>query len=412
MKVSSIIAEYNPFHNGHLFHLEETRRITSSDYIIVVMSGNFMQRGTPALIDKFMRAEMALSCGADLVLELPSYYAVGSAEYFSMGAVTLLDKLNVVDTLCFGSESGNLDFLRQISELLIKEPDNYILVLKEKLKEGLSYPNARTHALIQTNPTLEKNISDLSSPNNILGIEYIKALLKRKSKMEPITIPRVSSQYHDKNLGTHTQSSATALRQTLYNQQPLESLKEHMPAESYHLLSKYFLHNQPLYVNDFSEAMIYKLIFEQKNGYSDFVDVTNDFSDRINNHLYSYTNLSDFCDLLKTKEQTHTRITRSLFHILLNMKSDVFMKYCSNDYIPYARVLGFRKDAAPLLSFIKKNSSIPMITKLANAAKILDFNSYEMLKEDLTISSYYYSILASKSHNTIKNEYTTPLIII
>lgn len=185
MKVNGIIAEYNPFHNGHSYHLNTAEEQNNADYTIIAMSGNFMQRGEPALIDKYKRAEMALRNGADLVLELPAYYSASSAEYFAIGAVTLLDKLGVVDYLCFGSECGEINILTRIAEIIATEPEKYTNTLRHYMREGLSFPTARTTALLEYDPSLSNYHDVLSSPNNILGMEYIKALILRKSSMQP-----------------------------------------------------------------------------------------------------------------------------------------------------------------------------------------------------------------------------------
>ena len=193
MKVNGIVAEYNPFHNGHKYLLTESARKTGADYTVVVMSGDFVQRGAPAITDKFSRAQMALACGADLVLELPALYAAASAEFFAEGAVALFNGLNVVTDLCFGSECGDVSILRQIAEILAEEPEAYSLSLKQYLRQGLSYPNARNEALIQNYPFLGHHKNVFSSPNNILGIEYIKAILRSGSSLHPVTVLRTGA---------------------------------------------------------------------------------------------------------------------------------------------------------------------------------------------------------------------------
>ena len=185
MKTVGIIAEYNPFHNGHAYQIAMAKKITSADYCIVVMSGDFVQRGTPAIMDKYIRAHSALESGADLVLELPVYYAASSAEYFASGAVALLDKLGVTDTLCFGSECGDIAVLSALAEALLDETPQFKKVLKQQIKSGASYPQARNHALSVTAPHLTGSLHVLQSPNNILGLEYIKALKKRQSRIQP-----------------------------------------------------------------------------------------------------------------------------------------------------------------------------------------------------------------------------------
>jgi len=426
MKVNGIIAEYNPFHKGHLYQLNTSKEQTDSDYTIIVMSGNFMQRGTPALLDKFLRARMALLCGADLVLELPAYYATSSAEYFAMGGVTLLDKLGIVNHLSFGSECGDISVLRKIARILAEEPSEYVELLRKYLKEGLSFPTARTNALLAYDAFLADYRDVLSSPNNILGIEYCKALLRRSSTIEPITVKRMGADYHDEKLVTDDMmvatnsgsaidtpaSSATAIRQTILDGGDFSCLQNHMPEAAFAVLKDAFNHFKPIFPNDFSSLLHYKLLLEQAYGYGYFMDVSSELSDRIGNHLYDFKDLEDFCDLLKRKDMTHTRISRCLMHILLDMKTETIEKYSSFDYIPYARVLGFRKESTPLLSAIKENSSIPLITKLADAEKLLDDDAYGMLQEDIRINQIYQSVLALKNEVSMANEFRTPIVIV
>lgn len=422
MIINGIIAEYNPFHNGHLYQLEESKRLTGADYTIVVMSGNFVQRGAPALLDKHTRAKMALMCGADLVLELPALYATASAEYFAAGGVALLDKLGVVNHLCFGSELGETLPLREIAAILSRETPEYSATLKGFLEQGYSYPNARTQALLQHYPHLETCSEVLTSPNNILGIEYCKALLARGSRMKPITVKRADDGYHSEGI-RGTMCSATAIRKVLFQcDNVLHRINDHMPRHSLKILSENLEKSQALHTNDFSALLYYKLLCEKEAGYEKYFDVSGELSDRIRNNLHAFGDFQQFCNVLKTKEITYTRISRCLLHILLNItKADMaFGK--SSDYVPYARVLGFRKDSTKLLSAIKASSSIPLITKLADAEKILDEKDYLLLKKDIEISEIYQGVVREKlrvscHRNTThmklgKNEYTTPIVIV
>lgn len=411
MKVNGIIAEYNPFHNGHKYQLEESKRMTGADYTVVVMSGDFVQRGAPALLDKHKRAEMALRCGADLVLELPAVYAASSAEYFAMGAVSVLDKLGVVSQLCFGSECGEIDILSKIAEILVEEPEEYSATLRRLLKQGLSYPNARTWALMQHYPFLEKYKNAFSTPNNILGIEYIKALIRRGSAMAPFTVLRTGSGYHDRMFGTEY-CSALALRQALYSGQDPDFIKAQMPEASWQILKDSLQTSSTLRSNDFSELLYYKLLLERESGYEKYLDVSSDLSDRIRKNLDSYVDFDSFCDLLKTKNMTYTRISRCLLHILLNLTKDT-LEFCSKlDYAPYARMLGFRKESSELLSAIKEHSSIALVTKLADAEKLLDQNALHMLEQDILVSHIYQGMAASKAGRRAVNEYTAPIVTI
>ncbi len=411
MQINGIISEYNPFHNGHRYQLNNAREQTGADYTIIAMSGNFMQRGEPALLDKFKRTEMALKNGADLVLELPSYYAASSAEYFATGAVALLDKLGVVTNLCFGSECGDTAILERIARLLLEEPDGYVESLRNHLRQGLAYPVARTTALLNYDPTLSDYRDVFSTPNNILGIEYIKALIKRKSAISPVTTLRVGSDYRDIRLGVN-QSSARAIRQAILDGHPVSGLKDHMPENAYQIIRDYMEQARLVFANDFSSVLHFKLLQEQPEGYDRFLDVTSELSDRISNHLYEFTDYNSFCNLLKKKDTTYTRISRCLLHILLDMTNDTMQAYKDMDYIPYARVLGFRKESTPLLTAIKNHSSIPLVTKLADAGDILDEKAYAMLKDEIRINQIYQSAAATHSGTPMLNEFSTPIVIV
>lgn len=421
MIVNGIIAEYNPFHNGHKYLLEESKNAVGADYTVVVMSGNFMQRGTPALINKYKRTEMALLNGADLVLELPMYYAASSAEYFAMGGISLLDKLGVVNTLSFGSECGDLSILQKVAAILQQEPETYTTALRQYLRQGQSYPAARTNALLVHDSSLEESIDLLSSPNNILGMEYLKALLRRNSSIEPHTILRSGSGYHDRAI-TGVQCSARAIRRTVFEKPehilPAEkdalakSLSGQMPESALGILLSCIKQGTFLSANDFSAILHYKLLSEKATGFAQYLDVTPDLSDRICKNLYAYNGFEDFCDTIKSKDMTHTRISRCLLHILLNMTTETMHFYQNMDYTSYARVLGFRKDATPLMNTIKKNAGIPLVTKLADAGQYLPAEALAMLEDDISKNNIYESVLSLKSGQPMQNEYRTPIVII
>lgn len=411
MIINGIIAEYNPFHNGHSYQMQDALKQTGADYTIVVMSGNFMQRGAPAIINKYKRAEMALLNGADLVLELPAVYSASSAEFFATGAFTLMDKLGVADYLCFGSECGNLTTLGKIADILLEEPEDYVVLLKQFLKNGYTYPNARNNALMLFCPELCKDLNVLSYPNNILGIEYLKAIRRRKSSIKPITTLRGSSGYHDRMLNIN-QSSALALRQAINDHENLTMLSSQMPKSAYEVLTSALEQKRPLNSNDLSAAMHYKLLIDEEKGYTDYLDVSQELSDRIQKHLYDYKEFRSFCDLLKTKNMTYTRISRCLLHILLNIKDEDVETYRLADYIKYAKVLGFKKDSEALLSAIKNNADIPLLTKLADAESLLDDTGIRMLRKEIQINNIYEGISAIKSGSSMINEYSNPIVVI
>lgn len=416
MKTAGIIVEYNPFHNGHRYHMEKTRDITGCDYLVAIMSGNYTQRGVPAFADKYLRAKMALLNGADLVLELPLYYAAGSAEYFSMGAVSLLDKLGVIDSLCFGSECGDIHILTEIASVLLEEPGPYRNSLQEGLKKGLSYPKARSLALTACLPSFYADA--VSSPNNILGMEYIKAIHKIKSSIQPYTIRRAGAGYHDELLfdsisdNMPPKSSATAIRRSISSSDGLLPIEEHVPGTVYELLKTFHLKSFPVRSGDFSLLLKYKLLMEEKEGYTKYVDIHSDLSDKIRKNLHRYKNFEQFCELLKTKNMTYSRISRCLLHILLDMKKEEFNHYIINDYIYYARILGFRRESAGLLHQIRTHAHIPLISKLADASSLLDETGYSMLQKDIYASNLYDSVISDKFNTEFVNEYSKQLVIL
>lgn len=412
MKICGVVAEYNPFHNGHAHHLEQSRKLNDADYCIAVISGSFTQRGTPAIADKYTRTRSALMCGADLVLELPVFYAVGSAQYFADGAVSMLEKLGCVDVLSFGSEIGDLKLLQQFAEILYSETPKFRAILKSKLKEGYSYPTARASAIITVYPELSQYVDILNKSNNILGIAYLKSLHAQNSNIAPHTVKRVGADYHDMRFGNHHSSSA-AIREALFSGRTPADLKDQMPAPAFEIFADYLQREHSVYTDDFSLLLQYKLISEQAAGYAKYLDVSTELSDRILNHLYEFTTITEFCNLLKTKELTYVRINRALFHILLNITSQEVNHYIEDlKLTPYARVLGFRRDAAPLLTEIDKHTSIPLVTRLSDAHSLLDKPSMEMLGRELEITDIYNSIRCGKSGIPMRSEYSTPIVIL
>ncbi len=402
MTVAGIIAEYNPFHRGHQYHIEKTRELTGADYILVIMSGDFTQRGQAAMMDKYSRAKQALLNGADLVLELPLCFATSSAKIFAWGAVSLLDSLGVADYLSFGSEIGSMMEIQQLAHFFAQEPEDYQRALQDKLKQGLAFPKARALALRKFFPQFKESF--FSSPNNILGIEYCCALLALHSSIKPITIKRIHGAYHDKTLSQVGYSSATAIRTGL-NTGGTSVLKEHLPPSVYQIITEEYGRSLPLETNDFSGLLHYQLLMSGKEELASYADVHQELADRIYNHLYSFQDYEGFCDLLKTKELTRSRISRGLLHILLGIKEQEIKPYNKPDYVGYGRILGFRKNAAPLLHEIKVNSRIPLLSKLADASRLLASPALSMLETDIRGSHIYESILAGKFSTPFQNEY-------
>lgn len=411
MKTVGLITEYNPFHNGHAYHIEKAKMLTGADRVIVVMSGDFVQRGAPAVMPKHLRTESALLSGASLIIELPVCFATGSAEYFAQGSISLLNQLGCIDSICFGSECGDLHLLKEIAQILADEPIEYQTALKQALKEGASFPAARQEAL---NIYSDKYSEILASPNNILGIEYLKALAKIHSKMEPFTIKRIGAGYHDMDIDGQF-SSATAIRSDIYQladvnssseSLPLTHIQTQVPSSCHELMKKNYRTRYPVKADDFSLLLKAKLLSETAGSLSHYLDMSPELANRILRLRNDYLSFEQFCDLLKTKELTRSRISRSFIHVLLGITNDwlTAMKAPA----PYARILGFRRDHADLLGILKRTSDIPLITSPARA--VLTDTAYQMLELDIYASDLYESVITDLYGTPFHNELTKQII--
>ena len=427
MKIVGLITEYNPFHNGHLHHIKEARRVTGADAVVVVMSGDYVQRGVPAIMPKRLRTEMALSCGASAVFELPVCYAAGCAEYFAMGAVSLLDSMGVVDSICFGSECNDLEALSHVADILSREPEDYRSLLKTNLKKGASFPSARHDALLEYTH-VPAYAALLDDPNNILGIEYLKALKRLNSRMTPFTIRREGSHYHDQNLSSDSFSSASAIRSLLaYSGSTLRTersggtfentafssilgdLENQVPSCCLELLKDYLRVQYPVYQNDFSIILKYKLLNKHPGSLVRYLDVSEDLANRICAQLDNFFNYKQFAELLKTRETTQTRINRALLHIMLGLKKDDMTEYMDSGYHFYARLLGYRKDRAKLISLIARESPLPLLAKLSDSEE-LPYAGQKMLRNDILASNLYMSVVTDKFRTAFQNEYKQGIV--
>lgn len=408
MKIVGLITEYNPFHNGHRYHIEKALELTQADAAVVVMSGNFVQRGTPAIMPKHLRAGIALKSGAAVVLELPVCYATGSAEYFALGAVSILEQLGCVDAICFGTESGDLKPLQEIADILVEEPEEYKNALQNHLRLGVSFPIARQKALSDYLPD-EELASYLNKPNNILGVEYLKALKKLGSHIEPFALKRIESDYHDTELRT-SYSSASAIRNSLSEDVPAQ-LENQVPSECFELLTEKRGVRYPVCSDDFSLLLKYKLLTLSKEELTQYLDITDDLANRIFKRRNDFIDFDQFCDLLKTREMTYTRICRALLHILLDIRKDNLTDYLNHGITGYAHMLGFRKDSASVLTAIKQNSRIPLLSKLTNTDELSE-SGRDMLAKDIFASDLYESVITEKFKTPFINEYEQPIVII
>lgn len=416
INVTGIAAEYNPFHNGHAYQIREARKITGADYCVAVISGDFVQRGEVSVFSKYLRTKMALLSGADLVLEIPSIFAVSSAEDFAAGSVALLDELGVVTHLCFGSETGESGNFMDAAKILAKEPAAFSEKLKEGLQNGLTWPQARVQALNEFMPDGE--IAPLlDTPNNLLGVEYCKALIKRNSPITPVTVKRKGNGYHSEELDGET-ASASAIRKGIFtrdgdlsaNGSGDTAFLSQVPEE----IRSLFQTELPLQANDLSEMLNYRLLTLNRDHvpFSTFADVSKDLSDRLEHFLYEQESFEERIFQLKTRQYTYTRISRCLLHILLGITDEMILAGKAAGYAPYARILGFRKDKAALLGEIKKHARIPLVTKTADASRMLSGTAKMLFEQDLYASHVRQSLLAAKTGQPVRNEYTQPICII
>ena len=401
MKVAGIIVEYNPFHKGHEYHIAETRRVTGADFVVAVMSGNFTQRGIPACIDKFTRTECALACEADVVLELPFCYATGSAEYFAEGAVTILDKLGCVDSLCFGTEAEvPISLYMETAAFLCDEPADYKKSLQDGLRSGLTFPQARVAA---AGPHLSPEaLALLESPNALLGLEYCKALYRRNSKITPHAITRVGAGYHEESVASEGFSSATALRTLLTpgNAFPEAFLSELPEVAGKVLLKKPYT---PVFGSDFLSLHRYA-VAQKADSLSEFADVSAELAGRLKKR-FPACDYETFLDHIKTKQYTRTRIERCLLHILLGVTKEDITAFRTNE-VCYARILGFKETATPLLKVWKKTASLPVLTKLAQKRQRCNDLEQKLLSYDIAATDLYNHVVHQKYHVLLPEDFS------
>lgn len=413
MKIIGIIAEYNPFHNGHAYQIEKIKKELHADFVIVAMSGDFVQRGAPAILDKYARAKMALFGGADLVLELPVLFATSSAENFAMAGVTLFDRLGCVDGICFGAETADLATLSSIAAVLAEEPKAYREKLTDALKNGLSYPSARALALSAFVPDAEHV---LASPNNILAVEYLKAIARRHSSLNAYPIQREGASYHEETMSASSntiRASATGIRNLLANHSDYDLLADTMPQTALSVLKEYLATAPALDADCFSAQLGYQLLLHRADGFSNILDCNTEISNRLCKNSSKFSSFSEFCENNKSRDITYTRMSRILLHILLQLTKDLEALGKELDFVPYARILGFRK-SGQLLSYIKEASSIPLISKLANAQKLLSPQAYTLLEKDIFAADFYEQVKCS--HSAVRlpflTEYEKQIVIL
>lgn len=399
MNVTGIITEYNPFHLGHLHHLKECKKNTNCDGVICVMSGNFVQRGMPAIMDKWERAKIAVKNGVDLVVELPLIFSISSAEAFAYGAVALLEKTKIVNNLYFGSEHGNVLDLNKIASVIIKEPIEYKNTLKKELAKGVPYHYARLTSL--KNYFNDINLEEIiSSSNNILGIEYLKALIRLNSPIKPYTLKRIGSNYNDENI-TSLYASATSIRKTLsFND--FDKIKEVLPKESYEeIINLKNTDYKFVYPEDIFPFLKYKILTEGEN-LSKLSQLKEGLDNKIKKEILNSNNLNEFILNIKSKRYTYTAISRALVSFFIGMEN-FSLDDIKNSSIEYIRPLAFNERGSKILKEIKNKESVKIITKLPKNIE----NS--MLSLDL-LGTKAYSIL-NKNISPMEDYLRSPIFV-
>ena len=387
-RVLGIIAEYNPFHNGHLYRIAKSKEETGAQYVVAVISGNFVQRGNTSIVNKWVKTRMALSNGVDLVIELPTIYSTSSAENFAEGAIKILNSLGIVDTISFGMEAKDISTLNNIANVLYTEPKEYVTMLTHELKKGNSFPKARENALMMYLNDIKRYANVMAGSNNILGIEYLKALKKTKSTITPIGIKREKVLYNDKYIVDEF-ASATAIRKMLMTKE-LNDIRKVMPRSSYLLLGEELKDGH--YVIDisrFEREILYTLRKMTVQEIANLPDVSEGLENSIKNAADSCNTLEELINIVKTKRFTQTRIQRILIYSLLGITKK--QMETSKKITPYVRVLGFDNKGKELISEMMNIN--PKLNVVTSVKKYIDTvaskNLKEMIETDILATNVY-----------------------
>ncbi|MDX9917015.1 MAG: nucleotidyltransferase [Gudongella sp.] len=412
MKVAGLITEYNPFHLGHKLHIERSKELSGASHTVCVMSSSFVQRGSPAIVDKWSRAKMAIESGIDLVIELPFVYSVQTAELFALGAVRILEAINIVTHLTFGSEEGEIEPLKAISDLLGSEPESYKTRLREYLSEGMSFAQARSNAvadLLYLNCSTRRTISEIiASPNNILGIEYLKGLNKLNSSIIPVTFKRMGHGYRDKNFDLGL-ASATAIRRLLIDGKFAE-VEKLVPKESFDSLMD-FLDQQGSFntMNNYSKLARYAVLMKTAKDISKYFDVEDGFENRLVNFAKRDLNTEELVRSLNSKRYTSSRVRRLLTHLMMEIDRD-FINMVYNTPVEFIRVLGISNKGFELLNEINKQSDVFVINKFAKTPSELSDVSKMILEKEIQATNLYYLGLNGGKSDFNKDFTTSPYI--
>lgn len=403
--ILGIVSEYNPFHNGHIHHLQVSKQLTKTDFTVAVMSGNFVQRGDTALVDKWTRTEMALKSGIDLVIELPTVYALSSAENFADGAVKILNSLGVVDFISFGSEIGEITPLLEVANVLYKEPKEFSSLITTQLRSGLSYPKAREIALSQFFGSSQKYSSIVSNPNNILGVEYLKSLKRHRSHIRPLTVKRDYADYNSTQEKNGI-ASATAIRTMIQNGKNIHRV---IPYETYELLEKSKEEGKIVpSLKVFEKEIIYTLRKMSLSEIAALPDVSEGLENKIKSASNNFNTLEELILNIKSKRYTQSRIQRILLYALLNISQKDINQ--SKRVTPYIRVLGFNKHGKRIISAIAAaNPKLKIIVSVKKFMEESNDNTLKnMISKDILATNIY--TLGYKNEPIANLDYTHKVV--
>lgn len=375
--VLGIIAEYNPFHNGHAFHLLESKKSCDADTVVCIMSGNFTQRGMPAIVDKWARSQMALENGVDMVIELPAIYSTASAEHFAEGSIKILNSLGV-DYLSFGSECGDINILEEISNVLCSEPKEYTTLLKHELSKGISFPKARENALLIYLNDIRRYANVLSNPNNILGIEYLKALKKAKSSIVPITIER-NTAMHNSDIVVGNIASSSSIRKMVLKG---ENYRPYIPYETFEILNDCIKYGKLVCdLSVFEKQIIYSLRKMSVEEIANIPDVSEGLEHKIKNAANECNTARELINIIKSKRYTETRIQRILIYSMLGITKQVVADLYK--VTPYIRILGMSEKGKNYLSML--TGEAPKLQFITSAKDFMDNSKNKNLRQMFSI---------------------------
>lgn len=402
MNTTAVIAEYNPFHNGHKFHLSSAKKSSFADFIIVIMSSSFVQRGEPAIYDKWTRTKAALRSGADMVIELPAVYSTASAENFARGAIKIITSTGIVNNIAFGAETDDLLALKTAADILANPSDEFNGKLKSELAKGVSFPTARATAF---NYVSGISPDILSTSNNILAIEYLKALNMFNSNIHPVITKRTGADYNsDKVEGSI--ASASAIRKVILKGKT-HLLAQAVPPECFDIYEK----STPIFTDFYSDSMAYLLRTMDADKLREISGIAEGIENRILKTVGNSYKITDICAELKTKRYTHTRLMRILCHILLGITKENEIEFSPEIFTPYIRVLGFRKSAEPLISSLSKNSYVPVIMNVNKDESKLSDLQRKLLNIEKRVTDIYYLGQPAFTAKKRSLDYTMPVVI-